>query len=298
MTTDTISNELHALQRAKERYGPSYEACFEQAEYREAAWRVVEVNTPLIHWTVGKLGLQKDHDDLSTSMKITMFLCCYHWEPSRGAFSTYAVASMRKQYLRTVGDLIQQDRPLPLPANLRTEKTRQFQWDLLEQKAVELLALREEAERNETMDEWWAKAERLKRRVDTVRRAADVDNIQSRHIHRFRDSDGIPSGEVSEVMLLPHPDVDVEREALDNVIADNVVEAVKEVLEPYPRLLLVLQLRYAIDFGMYEGDLVVHTLEQCGTVFRLSRERIRQMEAKAIRLLRRREHGITTFLRV
>lgn len=67
----------------------------------------------------------------------------------------------------------------------------------------------------------------------------------------------------------------------DKVTGDSRAEALREVMETLTeREADVLKMR----FGMYDGR--THTLEEVGQIFGVTRERIRQIEAKAIRKLR------------
>jgi len=68
----------------------------------------------------------------------------------------------------------------------------------------------------------------------------------------------------------------------DTVDHENLKEITRELLRKYltPREEMVIRLRMGIDTG-YE-----HTLEEAGIMFNVTRERIRQIEAKALRKLR------------
>jgi len=68
----------------------------------------------------------------------------------------------------------------------------------------------------------------------------------------------------------------------DTVIYNNLKEQIREVLETIPeREAKILKIR----FGLGDGN--EHTLEEVGQQFRVTRERIRQIEAKALRKLKR-----------
>jgi RNA polymerase primary sigma factor len=68
----------------------------------------------------------------------------------------------------------------------------------------------------------------------------------------------------------------------DTVIHNNLKEQIREVLETIPeREAKILKIR----FGFGDGN--EHTLEEVGQQFRVTRERIRQIEAKALRKLKR-----------
>ena len=79
---------------------------------------------------------------------------------------------------------------------------------------------------------------------------------------------------------------------LDSAIQENLKETTTRVLSSLtPREERVLRMRFGI--GMNTD----HTLEEVGHVFNLTRERIRQIEAQAIRKLRQphRSGGLRTF---
>ena len=61
-----------------------------------------------------------------------------------------------------------------------------------------------------------------------------------------------------------------------------------------PREEKIIKVRY----GLEDGEL--HTLEEVGQTFAVTRERIRQIEAKALRKLRHpsRSHKLRTFLKL
>ncbi len=78
----------------------------------------------------------------------------------------------------------------------------------------------------------------------------------------------------------------------DQVIILNLQEQTKEVLKTLtPREAMIIRLR----FGLEDGS--EHTLEEVGLSFQITRERIRQIEAKALRKLRHpsRSHKLKSF---
>jgi len=71
------------------------------------------------------------------------------------------------------------------------------------------------------------------------------------------------------------------RPPIDYATASGLIEAIKSILsELSPREAKVLRMRFGIDMN------TDHTLEEVGKQFNVTRERIRQIEAKALRKLR------------
>jgi RNA polymerase primary sigma factor len=80
---------------------------------------------------------------------------------------------------------------------------------------------------------------------------------------------------------------------LDSAVAAELREATEEALASLsPREADVLRLRFGV------GSAGEHTLEEVGRKYRVTRERIRQIEAKALRKLGQRGNGraLATFI--
>jgi RNA polymerase primary sigma factor len=78
--------------------------------------------------------------------------------------------------------------------------------------------------------------------------------------------------------LVPDKDVESPEEAIVKQLLKQDLEGVLSTLNPREKE--VLRLRYGLDDGRSK------TLEEIGNVFKVTRERIRQIEAKAMRKLR------------
>jgi RNA polymerase primary sigma factor len=91
-------------------------------------------------------------------------------------------------------------------------------------------------------------------------------------------------GDLIEAQDAPNPHAVAEASAL----AQSVAEALSGLPEREQR---ILRLRFGI------GGTAEHTLEEVGKIFGLTRERIRQIEASALRKLRQptRGHKLVTF---
>ena len=80
---------------------------------------------------------------------------------------------------------------------------------------------------------------------------------------------------------------------MDETINSGLSESTREILSSLtPREAKVLRMRFGIDMN------TDHTLEEVGKQFDVTRERIRQIEAKALRKLRHpsRAHNLKSFL--
>ena len=78
---------------------------------------------------------------------------------------------------------------------------------------------------------------------------------------------------------------------LDVTVQASLARRVEELLQTLsPREVKVLRMRFGI------GESCEHTLEEVGQRFVLTRERIRQIEAKALERLRRRAQGLKSFV--
>jgi RNA polymerase sigma factor (sigma-70 family) len=92
-----------------------------------------------------------------------------------------------------------------------------------------------------------------------------------------------PPEEITLVSLIPDPDSLAPSIVVDQAIAKEVVEQVlDEVLKPRQREIIALR------FGLEDGT--DRTLEEIGEQFGVTRERIRQIEAKALEKLRHPAH--------
>lgn len=72
-------------------------------------------------------------------------------------------------------------------------------------------------------------------------------------------------------------DAEVEQQIVDKLLKEQITEILNSLTE---REKNVIELRYGLDDGN------VKTLEEVGALFNVTRERIRQIEAKAVRKLR------------
>ena len=172
-------------------------------------------------------------------------------------FSTYATWWIRQAITRAIAD---QSRTIRLPVHLyetisRIKKTTK----LLSQEMGRKPSEEEIAERMEMTIEklrFIAKSAQLPISLETP-----IGKEEDSRLGDFIESDGeTPEDDVSKSLL---------REDLEGVL---------DTLSPRERD--VLRLRYGLDDGRMK------TLEEIGQIFNVTRERIRQIEAKALRKLR------------
>ncbi|MEA5511163.1 RNA polymerase sigma factor RpoD [Crocosphaera sp. UHCC 0190] len=172
-------------------------------------------------------------------------------------FSTYATWWIRQAITRAIAD---QSRTIRLPVHLyetisRIKKTTKILSQEMRRKPTE----EEIATRMEMTIEklrFIAKSAQLPISLETP-----IGKEEDSRLGDFIEADGeTPEDEVSKNLL---------REDLENVL---------DTLSPRERD--VLRLRYGLDDGRMK------TLEEIGQIFNVTRERIRQIEAKALRKLR------------
>ncbi|MFN9175153.1 MAG: RNA polymerase sigma factor RpoD, partial [Synechocystis sp.] len=172
-------------------------------------------------------------------------------------FSTYATWWIRQAITRAIAD---QSRTIRLPVHLyetisRIKKTTKLLSQEMHRKPTE----EEIAEKMEMTIEklrFIAKSAQLPISLETP-----IGKEEDSRLGDFIEADGeTPEDEVSKNLL---------RDDLENVL---------DTLSPRERD--VLRLRYGLDDGRMK------TLEEIGQIFNVTRERIRQIEAKALRKLR------------
>jgi RNA polymerase primary sigma factor len=172
-------------------------------------------------------------------------------------FSTYATWWIRQAITRAIAD---QSRTIRLPVHLyetisRIKKTTKILSQKMHRKPTEE-EIAEEMEMTIEKLRFIAKSAQLPISLETP-----IGKEEDSRLGDFIEADGeTPEDEVSKNLL---------REDLENVL---------DTLSPRERD--VLRLRYGLDDGRMK------TLEEIGQIFNVTRERIRQIEAKALRKLR------------
>lgn len=173
-------------------------------------------------------------------------------------FSTYATWWIRQAITRSIAD---KARPIRVPVHMveRINRLKKVQSQYLHENGVEP-SERELAELLDTPIEKVREIIRISREPVSIETPIGQED-DSRLVDFIRD-DSAASPEES---------------ALGSILRDDI-EAILKTLSP--REEEVIKLRYGLKDGR------CHTLEEVGLVFNVTRERIRQIETKALRKLR------------
>ena len=173
-------------------------------------------------------------------------------------FSTYATWWIRQAITRAIAD---QARTIRVPVHMVEVINKATRWN---RKLVQELG------REPTVEEIAAELKLpVEKIIEANRTAADTLSLDT----PVGDEEDTSIGSFVEDERTPGP-----ADATSNAL---LAEALKEILDTLTeREADVLRMR----FGMYDGR--NHTLEEVGKIFNVTRERIRQIEAKALRKLR------------
>jgi RNA polymerase primary sigma factor len=178
-------------------------------------------------------------------------------------FSTYATWWIRQAITRAIAD---QSRTIRLPVHVGDTINR------IRRTANEL---QQSMERDPTPAEI---AAAMGLPASKVRRALDA----SRHTVSLES----PVGTEGDAVLADFIQDDQNAAPVENAAQQMLREQIEEALHKLPeRERKIIQLRYGLQDGRYR------TLEEVGREFGITRERIRQIEAKALRKLRHPYYG-------
>lgn len=220
--------------------------------------RLVETNLGLVTWFANRYrnrGL--DYLDLVQEGNIGLMKAVQKFDPSRGsALATYAIWWIRQSITRAISDLGRTIR-LPVHVQERARKIQRIRETLLSELG-RCATPQEIASRIEMSEEGIARLERIIGRLMPVGR----DNVER-----------IPEKIIRET-------ADLAEGPEETMWTKKVSRALLDLLQVLtPRQERILRMRFGIGLD------VDHTLEEVGATFGVTRERIRQIEAKALRRL-------------
>lgn len=238
----------------------------------QARERLISCNRRLVHWVATEYRWSKvDMEDLVQEGMTGLMRAVEKFDPDLGLkFSTYAVWWIRQAITRAIdntGDLIR------IPVYRLEQLRRLRRMDRLLQSETGRVPTTQRLATALDWDlEFTAFMQELSR-MSSVALDAPMSEDGDTALHDIIPDEQTPSPEQSAIIE------DLQR---------NVAEALQDL---DPREQTIVKMRFGI------GDHHEHTLEQIGQKYGLTRERIRQIEAKALSRLEKRGKVLRTFRR-
>ncbi len=198
--------------------------------------------------------------DLIQEGNIGLMKALERYDGSKGfRFSTYSTWWIRQAVVRAIAD---QSRPIRIPVHMvetinKLTRTRR--------------AMTQELEREPTTEELAKRLGVTVEKVNEIRQyALETVSLET------------PVGDEDDTHLRDFIKDEQTAMPLDETTLTLMREQLQEVLDTLsPREREILSLRHGLDDGK------IRTLEEVGQMFHITRERVRQIEAKALRKLRR-----------